>query len=141
MDTIWQKFDQSSLDGASCLFSSESAQIGLPLATADGSDPYTIEMWVQVHAGSDVAGGLIGWGDFSTSTPLSYNALSLDTLSGIKADWGGSILAGQAPGGSMADGAWHHLATVFDGRNQKVISAVTPSHEKSRFTSPPPAYL
>ena len=83
-------------------------------------------MWIKPDADADPNGGIIGWGDFTTATPLSYNAFTLNTLSGVSSDWGGSKLSGTSHLGSMADGNWHHVAVSFDGANQEVQRARMP---------------
>jgi hypothetical protein len=76
-----------------------------------GSNQYTIEAWI--FANTQTNEGIAGWGNWGVSNGV--HALGINA-SGIMVDWGSNALT--QTGSTNLAGAWHHVASTYDGTNR-----------------------
>ena len=74
------------LDGNDCLFSTEGSNADLP----SGSEPYTLEAWINPSGSGLSSGGIVGWGNYGSVNQV--NAFRLAGWSGLVNYWWGNDL-------------------------------------------------
>lgn len=87
-----------------------------PVAFPSGAQPYTVSLWIRADAGRTANDSVWFWGNNGESDEVSMTVeyLRLNGASGAMAsNWGNN--QNPCPGINFHDGAWHHLAKVFDG--------------------------
>jgi hypothetical protein len=106
------KFDATPATGLH--FDGANDYVSLPVSTPvpTGNSNYTIEAWIKPTAMGNY--GIIGWGSYGTDNTV--NALRL-TATGVHNYWWNNDLT--VTTGSLV-GAWHHVATTFDGTTRKL---------------------
>ncbi|MBI4582129.1 MAG: LamG domain-containing protein, partial [Planctomycetes bacterium] len=81
-----------------------------------GAAPRTVSLWVRTTAAS--AGPAVAWGSDDAPGGKWYVSLNADPQQGavgaVRTDVGGGHIVGTT---DVADGRWHHLASVFAGAN------------------------